>query len=54
MNMKNLAAVSFLRVAWVWLDRIVLGADGTGLGTTFKRIVGCGVVAQLGNEEQRR
>ena len=32
---KNLAAVSFLHVAWVWLGRIVLGADGTGLGTGF-------------------
>ena len=34
-KLVELAAVSFLHSAWVWLDRIVLGADGTGLGTTF-------------------
>ena len=31
----NSAAVSFLLFALRWVDRIVLGADGTGLGTGF-------------------
>ena len=34
-NHLGIAAVSFLRSALVWLDRIVSWADGTGLGTGF-------------------
>ena len=32
---QDIAAVSFLYVAWVWLGRIVLGRRRTGLGTGF-------------------
>ena len=33
--MNRIAAVSIFHSAWVWLGRIVLEADGTGLGTGF-------------------
>ena len=32
---ETLAAVSFLATAWVWLDRIDVKTEGTGLGTGF-------------------